>query len=223
MSFVNYFPVYLDLNGRPVLIVGGGSVAIEKLNSLLPSGAVITVVSPTAGPEILAWAREARITLIEREFGPTDIEGAFMVIAATDVPSLNAEVFRLGNAALKLTNSVDDPVNCNFIMSANAKSGPMQVAISSAGCSPALAQRVRNRIAAELLGPEVGEIAKFLGSWRPAVKRALPSYKIRQRFWESILDEGISDVLATEGLESANRWMQAELAAAASLVGVPSK
>ena len=214
MSYVDYFPVFLDLNGRALLIVGGGSVAIEKLHSLMPSGAIITVVSPEFAPEIRSWAGEGRIELLERPFEAADIEDRFMVIAATDNPELNATVYRLGNAANKLTNSVDDPVNCNFIMSANARSGPMQVAVSSAGCSPALAQRIRSRISQELLTPETGLVAELLGDWRAAVKSALPSYKHRQRFWEQALDDGIASVLAEQGREAADRWISERLAAA---------
>ena len=214
MSYVDYFPVYLDLKGRHVLIVGGGAIAMEKLHSLLPTGAKITVTSPNVTPEIRAWADAGALVWAERTFQPSDVDSAFMVVAATDDPELNAKVFHLGNQALKLTNSVDDPANCNFIMSANVRSGPMQVAVSSAGCSPALAQRIRNRIQAELLTPEVGDLADFLGSWRPEVKRLLPSYKLRQRFWESVLDAGIETVLTEQGPDGAETWMHSRLNAA---------
>lgn len=211
MSYVNYFPVYLDLSDREVLIVGGGAIAMEKLSSLLPTGARITVVSPDATQEIRGWAHSGSLTWIERNFQPTDVDEPFMVIAATDDPQLNAQVFELGNRAKKLTNSVDDPAHCNFIMSANVRSGPMQVAVSSAGCSPALAQRVRNRIQSELLTPELGAVADFLGGWRLEVKRRLPSYKLRQRFWENVLDAGIATVLSEQGRDAADSWIGARL------------
>ncbi|MGV3618825.1 MAG: siroheme synthase, partial [Fimbriimonas sp.] len=196
MPYPQYHPVYLDLNGRSVLVVGGGAVALEKLHSLLPaSGARITVVSPEARAEIRAWHEEGKLVWEARAFVPSDVEAFFMVIAATDDPGLNALVYRTGNERNKLSNSVDDPVNCNFIMSAIARQGPMQVAVSSAGCSPALAQRVRSRISNEILTEELGALAEFLGDRRDEVKRRLPGYKVRQAFWEGVIDSPIPDLL----------------------------
>ncbi|HWA82576.1 MAG TPA: siroheme synthase CysG, partial [Fimbriimonadaceae bacterium] len=202
-----YHPIYLDLTSRPVLIVGGGNVALEKLETLLPSGADITVVSPTAAPDVQDLSAKGALRWEQREFRDEDIEKAFMVIAATDDPGLNARVFKLGEAARKLTNSVDDPVNCNFIMAAIAQEGPLQVAVSSAGCSPALAQRVRKRIKQEILTPELGALAEFLGSWRDRVKAALPTYQARKSFWESVIESPIPGILEREGVEAADAAM----------------
>ncbi len=221
MPSPHYHPVYLHLTGRAITLVGGGFVAIEKLNSLIPTGARITVVSPEISPEVQAWVSEGTITWIPRAFEPRDIDGAFMVIAATNNPEVNAWVYKLGNAAQKLTNSVDDPVNCNFIMAAIAKSGPMQVAISSAGCSPALAQRVRNRIVSEILTENVGALAEFLGDRRPEVKATLPSYKIRQRFWEQVIDSKVPHVLASQGEEAADAEFRSMLRRAAVIAAEP--
>lgn len=215
MPYQNYHPVCLQLEGKPVLIVGGGAVAVEKLNSLLPTGARITVVSPTGSDEIRNWRQAGRLEWRRRRFEESDIDGAFMVIAATADPELNAWVYELGNRALKLTNSVDDPEHCNFIMAAIAKSGPMTVAISSAGCSPALAQRIRNRIETEILTPNVGRLAAFLGARRPQVKAALADYKSRQRFWESVLDSRVPQILGSQGENAADDQFQAMLRRAA--------
>lgn len=196
MPYTQYHPVYLDLNHRRVLIVGGGAIALEKLNSLLPaSGARITVVSPEAREEIRVWHIEGKLTWEAREFTPDDVDPYFMVIAATDDPELNGLVYSTGNERQKLSNSVDDPINCNFIMAAITRHGPMQVAVSSAGCSPALAQRVRNRIASEILTEDLGGLAEFLGDRRDEVKQRLPGYKIRQAFWERVIASAIPDHL----------------------------
>jgi uroporphyrin-III C-methyltransferase/precorrin-2 dehydrogenase/sirohydrochlorin ferrochelatase len=215
MPYTSYHPVYLHLTGRRVVIVGGGTVAIEKLNSLIPTGAEITVVSPEILPEVQTWVTEGTIQWKARVFEPADINDAFMVIAATDDPDLNHWVYSLGNAAQKLSNSVDDPVNCNFIMAAIARSGPMQVAISSAGCSPALAQRVRNRIVSEILTENVGALAEFLGDRRPEVKATLPSYKIRQKFWEQVIDSKVPHILSSQGEEAAEAEFRSMLRRAA--------
>jgi uroporphyrin-III C-methyltransferase/precorrin-2 dehydrogenase/sirohydrochlorin ferrochelatase len=211
MAFVNYHPVFLALEGKKVLIVGGGNVAMEKLESLLPTGAQITVVSPTATREILEWHLEGRLHYIERRFAEEDAESFFMVIAATDDPAVNAHVFHTGERLNRLANSVDDPENCNFIMAAITRHGPMQAAISSAGCSPALAQRLRRKIANDLLTPQMGELADFLGSWRPEIKRRLTGYKVKQAFWESVIDSKIPKVLEFEGREAAHLAMEAHL------------
>jgi uroporphyrin-III C-methyltransferase/precorrin-2 dehydrogenase/sirohydrochlorin ferrochelatase len=211
MPYPSYHPVYLDLNDRPVLIVGGGSVALEKLESLKDSGASITVVSPHALAEIQLWHLEGRLKWVPREFEESDVEPAFMVIAATDDPELNARVYDCGNRRQKLSNSVDDPANCNFIMSAITRRGPMQVAVSSAGTSPALAQRVRNRIAEEILTKELGQLAEFLGEWRPRVKQAFAHYRERQAFWESVIDSDIPDILTHQGRSAADEAMERAL------------
>ena len=213
MPYTQYHPVYLDLNGRSVLIVGGGPVALEKLESLKSSGAKITLVSPEAIPEVAAWAGAGKICWERRPFADVDIDGVFMAIAATDDPELNGRVFRLGDAKQKLTNSVDDPQNCNFIMAAIAGRGPLQVAVSSAGCSPAMAQRIRNRIADELLTEEAGALTELLGDWRPEVKRSLSTYKERQRFWEHLLTSAIGETLLTQGREAADETVRRELEA----------
>ena len=206
MSVTNYHPVFLSLTGRAVLIVGGGSIAHEKTESLKLCGATITILSPRLSGAIKTEVEAGRLAWIEKSFEPTDLIPYFMIIAATDDPKVNAEVFRAGNALNRLTNSVDDPENCNFIMSAIVRQGPIQVAVSSSGCSPALAQRIRNCISQDLVTPEIGRLGEFLGRWRPAVKSSLSSYKHRQGFWERVLSSEIPSLLAQDE-HSANRRM----------------
>ncbi|MDR3692783.1 MAG: siroheme synthase CysG [Fimbriimonas sp.] len=208
MSYSNYHPVYLALSGRLIVIVGGGSVAVEKLESLLPTGASISVVAPEVCDKILHWYADGQIAWHKRPFQDSDIDGAFMVIAGTDDADLNARIYDLGDAAGKLTNSVDDPDHCNFIMAAIARSGPMQVAVSSAGCSPALAQRVRNRIQSEILTDDLGNLAEYLGDRRAAVKAALPTYRARKTFWEKAIDSDLPKILATEGTAFADVYFE---------------
>ena len=211
MPYTNYHPVCLDLNDRRVLIVGGGAIALEKLESLLPfSGATIDVVSPEARKEVRDWHDEGRLNWLQRDFRVEDVAPYFMVIAATDDPALNELVFRTGNDQNKLSNSVDDPVNCNFIMAALIRRGPMQVAVSSAGASPALAQRVRNRVKSEILTEELGNLGEFLGDRRPLVKSRLPGYKIRQAFWEGVIDSDLPALL-TRDPEAAHRRFETML------------
>lgn len=206
MPYIHYHPVYLDLKGRHILIVGAGNVAHEKLVSLCGSGAKITLIAPEIRhKDIARWVGEGNLEYIQRPFDASDVDGHYMIIAATDDPEVNALVFRTGDALQRLTNSVDDPVNCNFIMSAITRRGPMQVAVSSAGCSPALAQRVRNRVMNEILTEEMGQLAEFLGDRRGVVKERLNGYKKKQAFWEYVIDSNVPTLLQWEGVEAANR------------------
>lgn len=206
MPYVHYHPVYLDLKGRRVLIVGAGNVAHEKLVSLCGSGARITLIAPEIRhKDIARWVGEGNLEYIQRPFEVSDVDGHYMIIAATDSPEVNALVFKTGDDLQRLTNSVDDPVNCNFIMSAITRRGPMQVAVSSAGCSPALAQRVRNRVMNEILTEEMGQLAEFLGDRRAVVKERLNGYKQKQAFWEYVIDSNVPTLLQWEGVEAANR------------------
>lgn len=204
----SYQPVYLDLRDKQVVVVGGGYVAGEKLSVLFASGAKIRVVSPTLSDELQHWHAEGRFEWRQKLWEPQDQADAFVAIGATNDKSINRAVFAEADQSGRLGNSVDDPKFCNFILSAVARSGPMQVAISSAGCSPALAQRVRKRIVEEILTPELGELAEFLGSWRPRVRVVLPTFEAKQRFWEAVLDSEIPALLAAGNREEADRHME---------------
>jgi uroporphyrin-III C-methyltransferase/precorrin-2 dehydrogenase/sirohydrochlorin ferrochelatase len=209
MPYVDYHPVCLDLNGRRVLIVGGGAIALEKLESLLPfSGALITVVSPEARKEIRRWHEEGRLVWEARDFRVEDVEPFFVAIAATDDPALNRLVYETADARNRLANSVDDPANCNFIMAALVRRGPMQVAVSSAGTSPALAQRVRDRVRSEVLSEALGNLGEFLGDRRPLVKSRLPGYKVRQAFWEGVIDSELPGLLVSDPLAADRRFLE---------------
>lgn len=207
----SYQPVYLDLRGKQVVVVGGGFVAGEKLSVLFDSGAHLRVVSPVLSPELTQWHAEGRFVWHQKLWEPSDQADAFVAIGATNDKSVNRAVFAEADSKGRLGNSVDDPAFCNFILSAVAKAGPIQVAISSAGTSPALAQRIRRRIVEEILTPELGELATFLGSWRPRVKAALPTYQDRQRFWEDILESEIPTLLAAGKHHEAEQGMAQRL------------
>jgi uroporphyrin-III C-methyltransferase/precorrin-2 dehydrogenase/sirohydrochlorin ferrochelatase len=159
----------------------------------------------------LEWHTLGRLAYQNDVFDEAMAEDYFMVIAATNDPEVNARVFQAGDRLNRLSNSVDDPDNCNFIMAAITRQGPMQAAVSSAGCSPALAQRLRTKIAKDLLTPELGELADFLGSWRPRIKQDLSGYKVKQSFWESVIDSEIPKILKSQGKMEADIAMEAHL------------
>ncbi|MBS1803391.1 MAG: uroporphyrinogen-III C-methyltransferase [Acidobacteria bacterium] len=171
---MNLQPVFLKLDGRPGLLVGAGNVALEKLNTLLSSEIRLRVIAPEVKAEVRALAAEGRIQLIERKFAPEDLDGNFIVIAATDDPEVNATVYRESVARGILVNSVDDPPHCDFYFGSVVRRGDLQVAISTAGESPAAAQQLRREIDEQLpedLGPwlaQVGQLRREILATHPA-------------------------------------------------------
>jgi uroporphyrin-III C-methyltransferase/precorrin-2 dehydrogenase/sirohydrochlorin ferrochelatase len=190
-----FYPIYLDLRSRNVLVVGGGHIATGKVGGLLEAGARVSVVAPEVNEAIARWHAAQKIVWHAREFVEGDIDNQFIVISATDDKVLNARVYQLANAQQRVANAVDDLDNCNFIAPAIARQGELQVAISTAGKSPALAKQIRDRIQDEILTEEISNLADFLGSWRPEVKRWLHTYQRRQAFWEGVLESCVPGLL----------------------------
>jgi uroporphyrin-III C-methyltransferase/precorrin-2 dehydrogenase/sirohydrochlorin ferrochelatase len=171
---MNLQPIFLKLDGRPGLLVGAGNVALEKLNTLLTSGIRLRVIAPRVKPEFRDFAVEGRIELVERKFALEDLDGNFIVIAATDDPEVNETVYREAVARGILVNSVDDPPHCDFYFGSVVRRGDLQVAISTAGESPAVAQQLRREIDEQLpgnLGPwleQVGQLRREILATHPA-------------------------------------------------------
>jgi len=170
---MNLQPIFLKLDGRPGLLVGAGNVALEKLTTLLSRGVRLRVVAPLVKAEIRAFAVEGKIELVERSFTPDDLDGNFIVIAATDDPEVNATIYRESVARGILVNSVDDPPHCDFYFGSVVRRGDLQVAISTAGESPAVAQQLRREIDEQLpqdLGPwleKVGQLRRQILATHP--------------------------------------------------------
>ena len=148
-----YYPVYLNLQGRRCVIIGGGGVAEGKIARLLESGAEICVVSPDATPGIRRMASEGAIQWEPRPYRPGDLAGAFIAIAATNLREVNRRIFDEAEARGVMLNAVDDPPNCSFIAPSIVQRGPVTVAISTGGASPALARKLRESL------QESGELA----------------------------------------------------------------
>jgi precorrin-2 dehydrogenase/sirohydrochlorin ferrochelatase len=166
-------PIFLKLEGRPCLVVGAGNIAAPKIASLLRAGGKVTVVAPFARPEIEEAALEGRLIWHSREFAESDLDGAFLVITGTDVQATNHRVAEAARARQVLCNSIDDPPDCDFFYPSVVVRGDLQVAISTAGKSPALAQRLRQEIDA-LLPEDTGAWLKRLGETRARMLEAFP-------------------------------------------------
>jgi len=161
---MSLLPVFLKLDGRPGLLVGAGAVALDKIGSLLKTGIRLRVVAPRAHAEIRRLAGEGKLEWVERRFDISDLDGNFIVIAATDVPEVNAAVYRGSVERGIPCNSVDDIPNCDFFFGSVVNRGDLQIAISTAGESPAFAQRLRREIDEQLpadLGPWLAQIGEL--------------------------------------------------------------
>jgi precorrin-2 dehydrogenase / sirohydrochlorin ferrochelatase len=159
------FPAFLKLQGRRCLVVGAGPVAEEKIESLLRAGATVRVVAPLATSHVQAWARAKKIRWQPRKFHLADLTGAFLVVAATSSPALHAKIFRQARRRGVLCNVVDDPAHCDFYYGAVVRRGELQIAISTGGHSPALAQRLRKKLESEI-GAEYEHWLAALGAAR---------------------------------------------------------
>jgi precorrin-2 dehydrogenase/sirohydrochlorin ferrochelatase len=144
------FPAFLKLQRRPCLVVGAGPVAEDRIESLLRAGAKILVVAPEATERVQVWARAKKIRWQAREFRAADLAGVFMVIAATSSSKLHAKIFQQARRRGVLCNAVDEPAHCDFYYGAVVHRGELQIAISTGGHSPALAQRLRKKIEKEI-------------------------------------------------------------------------
>src|SRR5438270_1790589 len=183
-------PLYiacLRLTGRSCVVIGGGPVGLEKVEGLLACDADVTLIAPDAQPELVQLALEGSIRWEQREYEPDDLQGALIAIAATDDTDLNVRVFEDAEARSMLVNVVDVPPLCNFILPAIVRTGPLAVAISAAGASPALAKRMKREIG-ELFGEPYADLAVLLNEARGWAKATLPTYQDRKQFFESIVN-----------------------------------
>ena len=176
---MSLLPIFLKLDGRRCLLVGAGTVALDKIGSLLKTGLKLRVVAPEARPEVSELAAEGRLEWIQRPFELSDLDGNYLVIAATDVPDVNAAVYRGAVERGILCNSVDDIPNCDFFFGSVVSRGELQIAISTAGESPAVAQRLRREIDAQL-PDDLGPWLHHLGQLRREVLATHPRTEERK-------------------------------------------
>jgi len=184
---MKYYPAFLNLSGRPVLLVGGGEAAARKLRLLGKAGARVTVVAPRATREISDQAKTGRVALKRRGFRPGDLDGQSLAIGASGVPAVDAEVARAAEAAGLPVNIVDRPELSSFITPAIVDRDPVVIGISTGGTSPVLARRLRAAIET-LLPSRLGRLARFADSFRSAVAALVPDGRSRRAFWDRVFD-----------------------------------
>ncbi len=171
MKPAKLFPMFLKLSGRPCLVVGAGSIAESKIVSLLEAGGRLRVVAPEATPQVRSWAQSNEIQWHQRPFEPHDLDGIFLVVAATSSTELHKRIFEEATRRGVLCNIVDVPALCDFYYPAVVQRGALQIAVSTSGQSPALAQRLR-KLLEEHFGPEYEEWLAQLGEARDKVQSA---------------------------------------------------
>lgn len=220
MLDVPFYIACLKLTGRRCVVIGGGEVGLEKVEGLLACGGDVTLIAPLADPELERLAAEGSIRWERREYGgPGDLQGVFIVIAATDDTEVNVRIFDDAEERAMLVNVVDVPPLCNFILPAIVRSGPLAIAISTAGASPALAKRMKAEIA-DLYGEDHARLAVILNGVRGWAKSTLPTYQDRKVFFEAIVNGKPDPILLihedredelTGIIETAKREAQASL------------
>ena len=182
-----FYIACLKLTGRRCVVVGGGEIGLEKVEGLLACDGRVVLVAPEAVPELEALAAEGSIEWLRREYEPGDLEATFIVIAATDDTDVNIRVYEDAERLAMLVNIVDVPPLCNFILPAIVRTGPLAIAISTAGASPALAKRIKREIAEEFDEP-YARLAVLLNDARGWAKSTLPTYQDRKAFFEGIVN-----------------------------------
>jgi siroheme synthase-like protein len=189
-----YYPIFLDVEDRDVVIIGGGNVCARKAETMLKYGARVTVVSPEFTDEIKVWARNGAIRIKRKAYDAGDLEGASIVIASTDDQRVNEQIAADCRARRIPVNVVDVTPLCEFIVPAIVESGSITIAISTAGKSPALARTLKEDLQ-RMVGTEYAEVNDVLGSLRDSAKRVLPTDVDRKAFFDGIIARGILDML----------------------------
>jgi siroheme synthase-like protein len=182
-----FYIACLRLSGRNCLVVGAGEVGLEKVEGLLACDGQVTLIAPDAIDELRELAAEGSITWEQRQFEPADLEGKFLAIAATGATEVNIAVYEEAERRAMLVNVVDVPSLCNFILPAIVRTGPLAIAISTAGASPALAKRIKREIA-DSFGEPYARLAVILNDARGWAKATLPTYQDRKEFFEGIVN-----------------------------------
>src|SRR5215213_3800355 len=189
-----YYPIYLDIEDRRVVIVGGGNVCARKAETMMKYGARVTIVSPAFTDEIEQWAREGCLVLKRKEYDASDLDGANIVIASTDVQSVNEQIATDCRARRIPVNVVDVTPLCEFIVPAIIESGSIQIAVSTGGKSPAVARTLKEDLQ-RTIGPEYAEVNDVLGTLREDAKRVLPTDVDRKHFFDGIIAQGVLSML----------------------------
>lgn len=191
---MRYYPVNLDVQNRDCLVVGGGGVGERKVKTLLECGARVTVVTTLATERLQALASEGHIDLKARGYEPSDLEGKFLVIGATDSEEINEKISEDAARRGLLCNIADRPAACSFVLPAIVRQGDLVIAISTSNKSPAVARRIRQTLEKEF-GPEYAVLLNLMGVIRQKLLAEAESPEAHKRMFERLLDEGLLEMI----------------------------
>jgi precorrin-2 dehydrogenase / sirohydrochlorin ferrochelatase len=202
-----YYPAILDIAGRTAVVVGAGKVGEGKIEGLLRGGAHVRVVSLNATETVRGWAADGRIELHLRAYDTADLDGAFLVVAATENNPTNVRVFEDAEARQMLCNVVDVTHLCNFILPSIVRHGDLAIAVSTGGASPAMARRIRLSLA-ECYGDEYAVAMQLLGSLREELKQMYPSPEDRKVLFERMVYSDCMDMVRAGDADRIEAWIQ---------------
>lgn len=212
------YPLFADLAGREVLVVGGGEVALRKTEALLHAGARVRVHALALHPALAALEAEGRVERLAGGFDPGWIDAAWLVVVATDDAELNAAIAAQAEARRRLVNVVDDATLSTFQVPAVVERAPLQLAISSGGAAPMLARRLRERLETEL-DPALGELAGLFAAHRADIRARLPDLARRRRWFDAVIDGPVPALLREGRADDAAQAFVAQLARSEELPG----
>jgi precorrin-2 dehydrogenase/sirohydrochlorin ferrochelatase len=200
-----YYPLFIDLREKEVIVVGGGDVAERKVKGLLDTQAIIKVISPEVTDRLERWATEGLIDHVARAFAPGDLDSAWLVIAATDDPAVQEAVYREASAHRNFCNVVDQPDLCSFIVPSTVRRGDLCLAISTGGKCPALARHLRREIEKEV-DPVYGIYVSLLGALRQSIRRSHPDPETRKELCRSLADPKILAWIRGNNWDRLEEW-----------------
>lgn len=201
---MQYYPLFLDLTGRLVVVIGGGRIAERKVRQLLACGARVTVISPTATPRLRTWHRKDAIRWRPRRYKRCDLQQAWLVVSASDDTTINRRVARDARQRRTLANVVDDASVSTAIAPAWFRRGALVVAFSTGGSSPALAQQLRRRLSKEI-GKEYAAYVALLARVRRQIHHRVKDAGARQRLMRRLVRAGLLPLMRSERRAALNR------------------
>ena len=215
----SYYPIFLDIEGKKCVVVGGGQVALRKVKALVDHGARVEVISPDLCPGLGRMFKQGKVHAVRRDYAEGDLAGAVIVVAATNDNDLNAKVAEEARARGVLINAVDDPQHCDFIVPSHLRHGDVTIAISTGGRSPALARKIRTELEKDLAA-KYAPLASLVGGVRSELKRR--GIKVSADDWQRALDlDNLTGILQANGAQEAKAALLEELLPAGGRVGPP--
>ncbi|ODA41985.1 bifunctional precorrin-2 dehydrogenase/sirohydrochlorin ferrochelatase [Desulfosporosinus sp. BG] len=196
-----YYPLFMDVEAQPVLVVGGGSIALRKVQTLMDHGAKVHIVSPQLIPELKALINDNSCLWSEKAYSTDDIQEAILVFSCTEKEEVNAKVSSDAKAHHRPVNVVDDPEKCSFIVPSIMEQGDLKIAVSTGGSSPIVARQVRAELQAQY-GQEMAEYLTLLKTWRNKAKFSLSPEK-RSIFWSRATDGEVRKLIKNQQLTEA--------------------